>query len=141
VYWAPALAHARPARRAAGTSREANFTALVANVADPKTFRSGRSFSAWIGLMPRQHSSGGRDILGSISKQVDRNLRSFVRGCALAVIRLWSGNRGPRDFASYNRCTTIKFVTVMTIWEMSAELCRMLSIRYLPVARPNFFAG
>src|SRR6202008_5125488 len=35
-------------------------TALVANVADPKTFRSGRNFSAWIGLVPKQHSSGGR---------------------------------------------------------------------------------
>ena len=35
-------------------------TALVASVADPKAFRSGRNFSAWIGLVPKQHSSGGR---------------------------------------------------------------------------------
>ncbi len=35
-------------------------TALVASVADPKTFRSGRNFSAWIGLVPKQHSSGAR---------------------------------------------------------------------------------
>ena len=35
-------------------------TALVASVADPRTFRSGRNFSAWIGLVPKQHSSGGR---------------------------------------------------------------------------------
>src|SRR5262249_54724233 len=34
-------------------------TALVASVADPKSFRSGRNFSAWIGLVPKQHSSGG----------------------------------------------------------------------------------
>src|SRR5215472_1259456 len=62
-------------------------TALVASVADPKTFRSGRNFSAWIGLVPKQHSSGGREKLGSISKQGDRYLRSlFVIG-ALAVIR------------------------------------------------------
>ena len=55
-------------------------TALVANVADPSTFRSGRNFSAWIGLVPKQHSSGGKDRLGSISKQGDRYLRSlFVR--------------------------------------------------------------
>ena len=40
-------------------------TALVASVADPKAFRSGRNFSAWIGLVPRQHSSGGKDKLGS----------------------------------------------------------------------------
>ena len=62
-------------------------TALVASVADPKTFRSGRNFSAWIGLVPKQRSSGGREKLGSISKQGDRYLRSlFVTG-ALAVIR------------------------------------------------------
>ena len=35
-------------------------TALVACVADPKVFRSGRNFSAWIGLVPKQHSSGGQ---------------------------------------------------------------------------------
>ena len=43
-------------------------TALVASVADPKVFRSGRNFSAWIGLVPRQHSSGGKERLGSIEQ-------------------------------------------------------------------------
>jgi pyocin large subunit-like protein len=47
-------------------------TALVASVADPKAFRSGRSFSAWIGLVPRQNSSGGSDRLGGMSKRGDR---------------------------------------------------------------------
>src|SRR5262249_38821372 len=51
-------------------------TALVASVADPKAFRSGRDFSAWIGLVPKQHSSGGKEKLGNISKQGDRYLRS-----------------------------------------------------------------
>jgi transposase len=62
-------------------------TALVASVADPKAFRSGRNFSAWIGLVPKQHSSGGKDKLGSISKQGDRYLRSMLMIGALAVIR------------------------------------------------------
>jgi transposase len=62
-------------------------TALVASVADPKTFRSGRNFSAWIGLVAKQHSSGGRDRLGSISKQGNRYLRSLFVAGALAVIR------------------------------------------------------
>jgi transposase len=62
-------------------------TALVASIADPGTFRSGRNFSAWIGLVPRQHSSGGRERLGSISKQGDRYLRSLFVAGALAVIR------------------------------------------------------
>ena len=62
-------------------------TALVASVADPTAFRSGRDFSAWIGLVPKQHSSGGKDKLGSISKQGDRYLRSLFTTGALAVIR------------------------------------------------------
>jgi transposase len=62
-------------------------TALVATVADPKAFRSGRNFSAWIGLVPKQHSSGGKDRLGHISKQGDRYLRSLFVAGALAVIR------------------------------------------------------
>ncbi len=62
-------------------------TALVASVADPKVFRSGRNFSAWIGLVPKQHSSGGKNRLGSISKQGDRYLRSLFMAGALAVIR------------------------------------------------------
>jgi transposase len=62
-------------------------TALVASVADPKAFRSGRNFSAWIGLVPKQHSSGGREKLGGISKQGDRYLRSLFTAGALAVIR------------------------------------------------------
>jgi hypothetical protein len=60
---------------------------LVTSVADPTAFRSRRNFSAWIGLVPKQHSSGGKDRLGSISKQGDRYLRSLFVAGALAVIR------------------------------------------------------
>jgi transposase len=62
-------------------------TALVASVANPKAFRSERDFSAWIGLVPKQNSSGGKHKLGSISKQGDRYLRSLFTIGALAVIR------------------------------------------------------
>ena len=62
-------------------------TALVASVANPKAFRSGRDFSAWIGLVPKQSSSGGKQKLGSITKQGDRYLRSLFTTGALAVIR------------------------------------------------------
>jgi len=70
-------------------------TALVASVADPKVFRSGRDFSAWIGLVPKQHSSGGRERLGGISKQGDRYLRSLFVAGALAVIR-YAKKRGSK---------------------------------------------
>jgi transposase len=62
-------------------------TALVASVADPRAFRSGRDFSAWLGLVPKQNSSGGREKLGSITKRGDRYLRSLFTAGALAVIR------------------------------------------------------
>ena len=62
-------------------------TALVAAVADPKSFRSGRNFSAWIGMVPKQHSSGGKNRLGNISKQGDRYLRGLFVAGALSVIR------------------------------------------------------
>jgi transposase len=62
-------------------------TALVAAVADPKSFRSGRNFSAWIGIVPKQHSSGGKNRLGNISKQGDRYLRGLFVAGALSVIR------------------------------------------------------
>ena len=62
-------------------------TALVASVANPKAFRSGRDFSAWIGLVPKQNSSGGKEKLGSITKRGDRYLRSLFTAGALAVIR------------------------------------------------------
>jgi transposase len=62
-------------------------TALVASVADPKAFRSGRDFSAWVGLVPKQNSSGGKEKLGAITKAGDRYLRSLFCAGALAVIR------------------------------------------------------
>src|SRR5258706_2632397 len=61
-------------------------TALVAAVADPKSFRSGRNFSAWIGIVPKQHSSGGKNRLGNISKQGDRYLRGLFVDGELSVI-------------------------------------------------------
>jgi transposase len=67
--------------------RPALATALVASIADPRAFRSGRDFSAWIGLVPKQRSSGGKPKLGSISKQGDRYLRGLFTAGALAVIR------------------------------------------------------
>jgi transposase len=62
-------------------------TALVAEVGDWKVFSSGRSLAAWIGLVPRQHSTGGKERLGGISKQGNRHLRWLLVAGAMAVIR------------------------------------------------------
>ena len=53
-------------------------SAIAATVADPTVFRSGRDFAAWIGLVPRQDLTGGKQKLGPISKQGDRYLVSGV---------------------------------------------------------------
>ncbi|RWA95067.1 MAG: IS110 family transposase [Mesorhizobium sp.] len=62
-------------------------TALAATVVDAKVFRSGRQFAAWLGLVPKQHSSGGKDRMGGISKMGDRYLRHLLVVGATAVIR------------------------------------------------------
>jgi len=62
-------------------------TALVAEVGDWKAFSSGRNLAAWIGLVPRQHSTGGKERLGRISKQGNRYLRWLLVAGAMAVIR------------------------------------------------------
>ena len=53
-------------------------TALAASVTDPQQFRSGRQFAAWLGLTPLQHSSGGKERLGRISKMGDKYLRRLL---------------------------------------------------------------
>jgi len=62
-------------------------TALVATVPDPRAFASARNFAAWIGLVPKQNSSGGKERLGGITRQGNRYLRSMLTVGALAVIR------------------------------------------------------
>ena len=62
-------------------------TALVASIPDPGAFRSGRDLSAWIGLVPKQNSTGGKERLGSISKAGNRYLRQLLVVGAMSVIR------------------------------------------------------
>jgi len=62
-------------------------TALLAAVSDASAFKNGRQFAAWLGLVPRQHSTGGKERLLGISKRGDGYLRKlFVHG-ARAVVR------------------------------------------------------
>jgi transposase len=62
-------------------------TGIAATVTDPTAFRSGRDFAAWIGLVPREDSTGGKQKLGPISKQGDRYLRRILVVGAHAVLR------------------------------------------------------
>jgi len=62
-------------------------TAIAATVVVPKAFRSGRDLAAWIGLVPREDSTGGKQKLGPISKQGDQYLRRILVVGAHAVLR------------------------------------------------------
>ena len=61
-------------------------TAIAATVPDPGEFRSGREFAAWLGLVPRQHSTGGKARLGGISKRGDSYIRRLLVNGAHAVM-------------------------------------------------------
>lgn len=66
-------------------------TALVASVGNASAFHSGRQFAAWLGLTPRQNSSGGKTKLGSISKRGDVTLRTLLIHGTRSVLRLTTG--------------------------------------------------
>src|SRR5262249_54170236 len=75
-----------------GRARRATYQLIAdrdfaATVTDPNAFRSGRDFAAWIGLVPRQDSTGGKQKLGPISKQGDRYLRRILVVGAHSVLR------------------------------------------------------
>jgi transposase len=61
-------------------------TAAVATMGDPKSFRSGREFAAWLGLVPRQTGSGGQVVLLGISKRGDTYLRTLLIHGARGVL-------------------------------------------------------
>ena len=72
-------------------------SALVASVGDAKSFANGRQLAAWLGLVPRQHSSGGKSVLLGISKRGDSYLRMLLVHGARAVIRVAEKKPGYAD--------------------------------------------
>ena len=72
-------------------------TALVASIGDAKNFKNGRQVAAWIGLVPRQHSSGGKQNLLGISKRGDVYLRTLLIHGARAVIHHSAKKENPTD--------------------------------------------
>jgi transposase len=70
-------------------------SAFIATIADPAAFKTGRGLAAWIGLVPKQRSSGGKERLGGITKAGNRYLRQMLVVGAMAVIR-YAGQHGTR---------------------------------------------
>ena len=73
-------------------------SAIVATVPDPAIFRSGRNLAAWIGLVPRQNSSGGKERLGGITKAGHQYLRQMLIVGAMAVVRFAERNGAKRPW-------------------------------------------
>jgi len=73
-------------------------SAIVATVPDPAIFRSGRNLAAWIGLVPRQNSSGGKERLGGITKAGHQYLRQMLIVGAMAVVRYAERNGARRPW-------------------------------------------
>lgn len=71
-------------------------SAMVATITDPTLFHSGRDLAAWIGLVPRQNSSGGKERLGHISKKGDSYLRRLLITGAIAMLRFARNGQGAR---------------------------------------------
>ncbi|XZQ31169.1 IS110 family transposase (plasmid) [Rhodobacter capsulatus] len=69
--------------------------AIDAFAPPPEVFRSGRDFAAWVGLVPRQHSTGGKARLGRVSKMGQQDIRRLLIIGAMAVVR-WTVRKGPR---------------------------------------------
>ncbi|WP_029032323.1 IS110 family transposase [Salinarimonas rosea] len=68
-------------------------TALVTFAPAPETFAKGRDFAAWVGLTPRQHSTGGRERLGRITRMGQRDIRRLLITGAVGVVR-WAARKG-----------------------------------------------
>jgi transposase len=115
-------------------------SALVATIADPKSFKSGRNLAAWIGLVPRQNSSGGKERLGGITKRGDRYLRQLLFIGALAVVQYARrhGSKRPWIVQLLSRRAT-KVATVALANKMARMIWAIMTTgeRYRePVAMP-----
>jgi transposase len=105
-------------------------TALVAAVGNAKIFKSGRQMAAWLGLVPRQCSSGGKQILLGISKRGDRYLRSLLIHGARAVVKQANHKldamsgwiRGLKERRGYNKaCVAVANKNARILWALMAH--------------------
>lgn len=105
-------------------------TAIIASVSNPQVFRNGRQFSAWLGLVPRQNSSGGKTTLLGISKRGDGYLRSLLIHGARSVVTnakkkkdrrsLWiAGKETSRGFNK--ACVAVANKNARIIWALMAH--------------------
>ncbi|GAB6069459.1 IS110 family transposase [Thiomicrorhabdus hydrogeniphila] len=104
-------------------------SAIAASVGDPLEFKNGRQFSAWLGLVPKQNSTGGKNVLLSISKRGDGYLRRLLVQGALTAIARSKGNDNQVTWAKKLRqakCIQVAAValankTARIMWSLMAH--------------------
>jgi len=89
-------------------------SALVASVGDASCFKNGRELAAWLGLVPRQHSSGGKPLLLGISKRGDAYLRTLLVHGARSVVRVSANKQTPTDSWT-NEMSTRRHINVVSV--------------------------
>lgn len=106
-------------------------TAIEAFAPPMESFRRGRDFAAWLGLVPRQHSSGGKQVLGKTSKMGQRDIRRLMITGAMAVVR-WAARNGAPEGSWLARMLTRKprmVVAVALANKMARSAWAMLTKR------------
>ena len=96
-------------------------TAIAATVPDPSAFRNGREFAAWLGLVPRQNSTGGKARLGGISKRGDSYLRRILVNGAHAVL-FWSKTAKADPWLTSLRARKHRLVVAVALANKTARI-------------------
>ena len=89
-------------------------SALVASIGDARCFKNGRELAAWLGLVPRQHSSGGKPLLLGISKRGDAYLRTLMVHGARSAVRVAANKQTPTDSWT-NQLSTRRHMNVVSV--------------------------
>lgn len=115
-------------------------TALVCAIGDSKQFKRGRDMAAWLGLTPRQHSSGGKDRLLGISKRGDAYLRTLLIHGARSVLKGAGKKDDPRSCWLQNLCSRRnKNIAAVALANKNARIAWALLTKetdYLPEGEP-----
>lgn len=105
-------------------------TAIVSHVGDAKVFKNGREMSAYFGLVPGQHSSGGKTVLKGITKRGDRTIRKLLIHGARAVVRFSEGRKDPlrtwvnridKSRGRNKACVALANKNARVIWALMAK--------------------
>ena len=96
-----------------------------------EVFRRGRDFAAWLGLVPVQHSTGGKQVLGKTSKMGQRDIRRFLITGAMAIVR-WACRKGAQEGTWLHRMLRRKprmLVAIALANKMARSIWAMLTKR------------